>query len=69
MDENVENEPKTGEPSCGNCRFFVRHEYENLDVITDYGQCRRYPPRRLSETESGFPLVIDDCLCGEWEQM
>jgi len=64
MREIDENLP----PCCKNCKFFVTHEYENLDVIADYGECRRYPPRRLSETTSAFPLVIDDCVCGEWQE-
>lgn len=57
------------EPTCKNCRFYVRHEYENLDVILDHGECRRYPPKRLNVTESGFPTVIDDCLCGEYDSI
>lgn len=62
MHEETSNE----EESCGNCRFFVRHEYKDLDVISDFGECCRYPPRRMSEETSAFPMVTDDCFCGEW---
>lgn len=62
----MHEESKKTENQCGNCKHFKRHEYENLDVVCDYGECRRYPPRRISENISLFPFVIDDCVCGEW---
>jgi len=55
-------------PQCKTCRFYRRHEYENLDVIADYGQCRRFPPKRVAANMSVFPIVIDDCWCGEWDE-
>jgi hypothetical protein len=54
--------------TCKSCRFYEKHQYENLDVIADYGQCRRYPPRRVAENMSVFPIVIDDCWCGEYQE-
>ncbi len=58
---------KAEEKRCLNCRFFNPDSYQNLNIYFDHGQCRRYPPRRISSTESDFPIVIDDNLCGEWQ--
>lgn len=59
---------KEEEPGCHNCKFYKRHVYSIIKDVADYGHCRRYPPRRLSEEESAFPMVTDDTHCGEWRQ-
>jgi hypothetical protein len=64
MDEEVTYE----NAKCGNCQFFCRLEYKNLDVIASYGQCRRFPPVPLDAKSSTFPLTADNCLCGEWQE-
>jgi hypothetical protein len=67
MDEKPNKQ--TTKANCGNCRFFARHKYDGLDIITDYGQCVRYPPKRINESTSCFPIVIDECFCGEWKKI
>ncbi len=54
---------------CSNCLFYESEDYEVEEVgyQKTYGICRRYPPRRIDGTTSGFPVVEDDWWCGEHE--
>ncbi len=55
---------------CGNCKFYSTEDYE-IDGVTyerTFGVCRRYPPRRIDGTASGFPVVEDDWVCGEYQK-
>lgn len=58
-------ENKTNPKCCKNCEHFVPSMY-NDNSEADYGECRRFPPKRITETESKFPVVIDDHWCGEY---
>jgi len=57
-----ENETENGE-SCKHCRFFLPYLYEVDDngsqdwMVTDYGQCRRFPPKAKDEETSIYPVV------------
>lgn len=53
--------------NCRNCRFFIPDSFEQDDIEYEltYGQCRRYPPKRIDENVSGFPMVEEDWVCGE----
>jgi len=52
---------------CQNCRFYTTEDYEIEGVSYErtFGVCRRFPPRRIDGTTSGFPIVEDDWWCGE----
>lgn len=47
---------------CESCRFFHRHAEANPDRP---GQCRRFPPERISSTASAWPMVAPEDGCGE----
>lgn len=55
---------------CSNCIFYETEEYETEGITYQktYGFCRRFPPRRIDGNASGFPVVEDDCWCGEHEK-
>jgi len=55
---------------CGNCKFYREEDYEDDDVSygTSYGNCRRFPPKRIDATVSGFPMVVQDEWCGEFQK-
>ncbi len=59
--------------SCKNCRFFCPYLYDldvdhdNDQLESDFGECRRYPPKVAPPEESGFPIVEDTCWCGEFD--
>lgn len=51
--------------SCKKCRFFSPYLY-NLDMDSDsdllesdHGECRRFPPKVVSEDSCVFPIVND----------
>lgn len=55
---------------CNNCKFYDTEDYE-IDGISyerTFGVCRRFPPRRIDGTTSGFPVVEDDWWCGEYQK-
>lgn len=55
---------------CSNCRFYHSEDYEEDDISYErtYGLCRRNPSKRIDGTMSGFPVVEDDCWCGEYQK-
>lgn len=57
---------RAGQPSCGSCRYMdVILSYEDDDQPDEEGVptsiCRRFPPI------DGWPNVLSDDWCGEWE--
>jgi len=54
---------------CGSCRHFCPYlyEFEDHDVETEYGECRRFPPKPVPAEEVGFPVVLKSCWCGEFD--
>lgn len=65
-----ENEEGVDLSECQNCRFYDTEDFES-DGITytrTFGVCRRYPPKRIDGTTSGFPIVEDDWWCGEHQK-
>ena len=52
---------------CSNCQFYITEPYEidGVTYVRSCGECRRYPPKRIDSTMSGFPYVEDDWWCGE----
>lgn len=55
---------------CSNCRFYSLEDYEEdgINYEISYGLCRRYPPKRIDGTVSGFPVVEYDDWCGEYQK-
>lgn len=55
--------------ACGNCRFYVplTYDFDDGDVSTNYGECRRFPPKIVPAEEQRFPLVDDELWCGEFD--
>lgn len=48
--------------SCRSCTFFKpNHNGPQFD-----GECRRYPPTLVSYSETEFPDIHPDEVCGEW---
>ncbi len=67
MEENAE---RVDIDECQNCRFYATEDFET-DGITytrTFGVCRRFPPKRIDGTFSGFPVVEDDYWCGEYQK-
>jgi hypothetical protein len=58
---------------CKRCRFFSAYLYDlDMDIdsdhlVSDYGECRRYPPKVISEDACVFPIVQDSEWCGEFD--
>lgn len=55
---------------CRNCKHYNTSDYE-IDEISyerTFGVCRRFPPRRIDGTNSGFPVVENDWSCGEYQK-
>lgn len=61
------------EKKCKNCRHFCPYIYEYDhdapydQLSSDYGECRRFPPKVMPPEDSGFPVVEDDMWCGEFD--
>ena len=61
------------EKHCKNCRHFCAYIYEyDTDepydqLASDYGECRRFPPKLVPAEESGFPVVEETMWCGEFD--
>lgn len=60
--------------ACANCRFFQPYIYEmdGNQTETNYGECRRFPPKGAVRTSdmaplAEFPVVNDDLWCGEFD--
>lgn len=53
---------------CKNCRFFspIMYKFDDTELESDYGECRRFPPKAVPEEEQGFPIISEDCWCGEF---
>lgn len=65
-----ENEEGVVVAQCSNCVFYDTEDYETDGVTYErtYGVCRRFPPKRIDASVSGFPMVEDDSWCGEHEK-
>ena len=59
---------------CANCKYceiihLGNNIYHNV-YYPDKGltilECRRYPPKSISENMSVFPNVESESVCGEW---
>jgi hypothetical protein len=44
---------------CDECRYFFPFE--------DKGACRRKPPVLINTVQTGFPTVLPDWFCGEYQ--
>ena len=72
LNENPKND-KTNFKRCKNCKHFAAYLYE-FDVnesenrlVSDYGECRRFPPKMFTEEESGFVIIEENQWCGEFD--
>lgn len=54
---------------CKNCKHFCPfiYDFDDGGIPTDYGECRRFPPKRVPAEESGYPVVEQDMWCGEFD--
>ncbi len=66
MSDYYPESDKYCEPVCRNCEYYRPKIYTDSSEA-DYGECRRFPPTRIAQNESAFPIVIDDCWCGEYK--
>lgn len=55
---------------CRDCKFYTNDEMiiDGIPYQNTYGVCRRYPPKRIDGSASGFPVVEDDWGCGEHQK-
>lgn len=66
-------EPTANKKCCKNCKHFcpIVYEYDDNESSyideTDYGECRRFPPKPVPAEESGFPVVEHTTWCGEFD--
>lgn len=53
---------------CKDCKFYRTEGFEEEDIsyAEDFGECRRYPPKRIEANHSGFPMVDETWWCGEF---
>ena len=56
--------------TCRHCKFYSNddHEVDGVTYTLTYGACRRFPPRRIDDNNSGYPIVEDDSWCGEFRK-
>lgn len=65
------NKPIT--KNCKSCRYFCPYVYDYSEdesgdwIASDYGECRRFPPRAVAAEEIGFPVVLETSWCGEFD--
>jgi len=54
---------------CKNCCYFHAYNYlyDDSNIESDYGECRRFPPKPVPAELNGFPIVGNDCWCGEFD--
>ena len=70
--DGISNTPKF-EKRCKNCKHYCAYTYEfdnnELDdnMVSDYGECRRFPPKVAPPEESGYPIVEEYMWCGEFD--
>ena len=50
---------------CEDCFYWVVDKPEYLHEL---GQCRRYPPKGITECLSRFPATAKKCFCGEFKR-
>lgn len=64
-----DSETNTQYKRCANCRYFNRYTYDidDTEIDSDYGECRRFPPKKVASEENGFPIISEDCWCGEFD--
>lgn len=57
------------EKCCQKCIYFRPYVYEFDDnqMVSDYGECRRFPPKLVMSDERGFPVVEVESWCGEFD--
>ncbi len=57
------------ETQCSNCRFYDLESERRVFGDAVGADCRRYPPifKDSEDSISGFPVVFDDCWCGEYQ--
>lgn len=76
MGTSFEEYPEDIKPitkNCKSCRFFCPYVYEYEEdeprdwIPSDYGECRRFPPKIVPDEESGFPVVNETSWCGEFD--
>ena len=75
IDEYPKDMPANPRPDkcCKICRHFCPYVYEfdadepQDQLVSNYGECRRYPPKAISEEESIFPVVEETRWCGEFD--
>lgn len=71
--EEYPDEKKKMEKRCKSCRYFCPYVYDfgedepNGGMVSDYGECRRFPPKLVADEESGFPVVEENAWCGEFD--
>ncbi len=54
---------------CALCTHYnpFKNQMDDTYVDSGYGQCRRFPPTDYLDQESKFPVVAEDCWCGEFD--
>lgn len=68
MEEDFGDDYQEDYRRCKNCRFFapIMYEFDDTELPSDFGECRRFPPKPVPAEEQGFPVVEEDNWCGEF---
>ncbi len=73
METLNENQDPMKTKVCKKCRHFCPFLYDlDMDgdsdqLVSDFGECRRFPPKPVPTEQSGFPVVEENCWCGEFD--
>ncbi len=53
---------------CSNCKYWMvdTYDFDDDSVESDYGFCRRYPPKNQEDDNNGFPVTHKETWCGEF---
>lgn len=54
---------------CKTCLYYdpIQYETDGINYEHHNGMCRRFPPRRIDGSHSGFPIVTESSWCGEYQ--
>lgn len=75
MDINESQQGENNKKKCKICKHFCPYMYEYYDngykdnLPSEYGECRRFPPKPLLSDDAIFPVVGEFMWCGEFDNL